>query len=109
MERTLTGTRAVASSVRGEAVVLKSFKAWRDVPLGAIVVAGAATPDAVLVMERAGGLVFETGGPACHAAILARELGLPCVVGVAGATELIRDGDRVTIDGARGEVHVLGR
>lgn len=104
----LRGRRAVAASTTGVALVVEDFRAWRSLPPGRIVVARHATPDAVLVMERARGVVFEVGGVAAHAAIIARELGVPCVVGVEHALATIRDGDRVHIDGMTGEVHVGG-
>ena len=55
----------------------------------------------------AGGLVTNTGGVLSHAAVVAREFGLPAVVGVAGATDQIADGRIVEIDGARGIVRML--
>lgn len=105
--RTLTGRRAVDISARGQAHLVHDFSTHDGIPIGAIVVARHAVPEAVLVMERAAGLVFETGGPASHAAVLARELGVACVVGVAGAVDTIRNGDLVAISGATGEVRVV--
>jgi phosphoenolpyruvate synthase/pyruvate phosphate dikinase len=105
----LRGQRAVDISARSKAYIVRDFSAPQTVPAGAILVARHASPDAILAMERAGGLVFETGGPASHAAILARELGVACVVGVAGALEAIRDGDEVSINGATGEVRVVAQ
>ena len=54
----------------------------------------------------AGGLVMEMGGMLSHGAVVAREYGIPAVVGVAGATDQIRTGQRVTIDGSAGTVVV---
>ena len=56
---------------------------------------------------NAAGLVVEVGGLLSHGSVVAREYGLPAVVGVDGATKRIRTGDRVRIDGARGVVTVL--
>jgi phosphoenolpyruvate-protein kinase (PTS system EI component) len=83
------------------------FSLCDDLAPGCIVVAHDATPDVILVMERAAGLIFETGGPACHAAILAREHGVPCVVGVHGALGQIVTGARVFINGLDGRVLVF--
>jgi len=52
------------------------------------------------------GVVTEYGGMLCHSAIVSREFGIPCVVGVAGAVVAIRDGQRITIDGGAGTVEV---
>jgi pyruvate,water dikinase len=58
----------------------------------------------VPVLRRASALVTDGGGMTCHAAIVSRELGVPCVVGTRRATEVLRDGDTVTVDGAQGVV-----
>ncbi|MFC0432046.1 phosphoenolpyruvate synthase [Kutzneria buriramensis] len=71
---------------------------------GEILVAVMTTPDWVPTMRRAAALVTDGGGMTCHAAIVARELGVPCVVGTRNATEVLRDGETVTVDGAAGKV-----
>jgi pyruvate,water dikinase len=58
---------------------------------------------------RAGGLVVEVGGPLSHGSIVAREYGIPAVTAVAGATERIRSGDLVRVDGDRGVVSIVTR
>ena len=63
------------------------------------------TPDWVPTMRRAAALVTDGGGLTCHAAIVSRELGVPCVVGTRRATEALRDGELVTVDGAAGAVY----
>ena len=62
-------------------------------------------PDWVPVIRRAGALVTDSGGITCHAAIVSRELGVPCVVGTRRATTVLHDGMTVTIDAARGTVY----
>lgn len=61
------------------------------------------------VFPRAGGIVTDLGAPLSHAAIVARELGVPAVVGCGDATVRLRTGDRVEVDGAAGRVRVLSR
>jgi pyruvate,water dikinase len=61
-------------------------------------------PDWVPTIRRAAGLVTDGGGMTCHAAIVSRELGVPCVVGTRSATQILRDGEVVTVDGAGGRV-----
>ena len=73
---------------------------------GEILVAEATEPGWLYLMLGARGLIVERGSVLSHAAILGRELGLPTIVGVAGATILIRDGDELEMDGATGEVRV---
>ena len=61
-------------------------------------------PDWVPLMRRAAAIVTDSGGMTCHAAIVSRELGIPCVVGTAEATEKLRDGEVVTVDAGPGEI-----
>ena len=72
---------------------------------GDILVASMTTPDFVPAMKRAAGIVTDEGGRLCHAAIVSRELGVPCVVGTENATSLLATGREVTVDGARGVVY----
>ncbi len=71
---------------------------------GDVLVAEMTTPDFVPAMKRASAIVTERGGRTCHAAIVSRELGIPCVVGVAGATGL-EEGREVTVDGSAGRIY----
>ncbi len=71
---------------------------------GDVLVATMTSPDWVPTIRRAAALVTDGGGMTCHAAIVARELGVPCVVGTGNATATLHDGDIVTVDGARGLV-----
>ena len=59
------------------------------------------------VLARAGGLIAEVGGRLSHGAIVAREYGMPAVMDVENATDLLRDGEWVRVDGARGVVEIL--
>jgi len=72
---------------------------------GDILVAEMTTPDFVPAMKRAAGIVTERGGRTCHAAIVSRELGIPCVVGAHGATSMLEVGREVTVDGAKGDIY----
>jgi pyruvate,water dikinase len=75
---------------------------------GEILVAQMTNPDWLPTIRRAAALVTNTGGMTCHAAIVARELGVPCVVGTRTATRDLHDGTTVTVDGTHGRV-VSGR
>ena len=61
-------------------------------------------PDWVPLMRRAAAIVTDSGGMTCHAAIVSRELGIPCVVGTGDATKVLRDGEVVTVDAGAGVV-----
>lgn len=75
---------------------------------GDVIVVEFADPGWTPLFPRASALVMEVGGVMCHAAVVARELGIPAVFGVAGATRLLRDGQEVHVDGDLGEVSLSG-
>jgi pyruvate,water dikinase len=75
---------------------------------GDVLVTRATAPYFNVVLPLLGAIVTDRGGQLCHAAIVAREYGIPGVVGTKQATELIPDGARVVVDGTRGEIRVLG-
>ena len=71
---------------------------------GEILVTHMTAPDWVPLMRKAAAIVTDSGGMTCHAAIVSRELGIPCVVGTADATKVLRDGEVVTVDATKGAV-----
>jgi pyruvate,water dikinase len=73
---------------------------------GDVLVARMTAPDWVPLMRRAAAIVTDSGGMTCHAAIVSRELGIPCVVGTGDATRVLRDGVVVTVDALQGTVAV---
>ncbi len=72
---------------------------------GDVLVTTMTSPDMVPAMTRAAAIVTDEGGMTCHAAIVARELGIPCIVGATHATQVLKDGDMVTVDGSMGVVY----
>jgi len=73
---------------------------------GNILVVKSLSPDWLPLIKKAAGIVAQQGGMTCHAAIIARELGIPAVVGVANATETIQNDQLLLVDGDRGEIHL---
>ena len=71
---------------------------------GDVLVTHMTSPDWLPLMRRAAAIVTDSGGMTCHAAIVSRELGIPCVVGTGEATRKLRDGEIVTVDATRGVV-----
>jgi len=71
---------------------------------GDVLVARMTAPDWVPLMRRAGAIVTDSGGMTCHAAIVSRELGIPCLVGAGDATHRLREGELVTVDATQGVV-----
>ena len=88
----------------GPARVIRSVKEMARVESGDVLVADMTDPDWEPVMKRASAIVTNRGGRTCHAAIIARELGIPAVVGCGDATRVIREGQPVTVSCAEGDV-----
>lgn len=103
----LKGIGASAGVVRGPARIVLREDDFAKVSPGDIVVSPSASPSWVSIFPVAGGLVTNTGGALSHAAVVAREFGLPAVVGAAGATTLIPPGCDLEIDGTAGTVRLL--
>jgi len=87
----------------GTARVIKSVTEMNRVQAGDVLVADMTDPDWEPIMKRAAAIVTNRGGRTCHAAIIARELGIPAVVGCGDATELVHDGSDVTVSCAEGD------
>ena len=103
----LRGTGASAGIVRGPARVVLSQDDFGRIMSGDVIVCPSSNPSWVPVFTIAGGLVTNTGGVLSHAAVVAREFGLPAVVGATEATTRIADGRLVEIDGTAGTVRLL--
>ena len=103
----LPGNGSSAGVARGPArVLLKLDEADRLAP-GDVLVARTTMPPWTPLFAVASALVVESGGILSHAAVTAREYGIPAVVGVDGATRVIRDGQLIEVDGTRGTVRIL--
>ncbi len=89
----------------GTVKVIKGEKEISKVQEGDILVTTMTTPDMVPAMRRAAAIVTDEGGMTCHAAIVSRELGVPAVVGTKKATQILKDGMLVTVDGEKGIVY----
>ncbi len=103
----LKGTGASAGRARGPARVTLSPDDFARVQPGDIIVCPSSNPSWVPLFTIAAGLVTDTGGVLSHAAVVAREFGLPAVVGTGDATSRIADGRMVELDGTTGDVRLL--
>jgi pyruvate,water dikinase len=98
-----TATGCSAGRVRAVARVIRDPRT-QSLAAGEILVARHTDPGWIAVFSNASAIVVERGSLLSHSAIVARELGIPCVVGLKGATQWIGDGETITVDGATGEV-----
>jgi pyruvate,water dikinase len=101
----LTGAPASPGLASGPVKIVPEASQIDKVKTGDILVAEMTTPDFVPAMKRAVAIVTNRGGRTAHAAIVSRELGIPCVVGAEGATTTLTDGQVITVDGSHGKVY----
>jgi pyruvate, water dikinase len=101
----LTGSPASPGIVSGPVKILTSSKEINKISPGDILVAHMTSPDYVPAMRKAAAIVTNAGGQTSHAAIVSRELGVPCVVGTTQATKLLSNGMVITVNGSKGEVY----
>ncbi len=101
------GAPVGAKMVSGRAHVIKSAHEIKQFKKGEILVTEMTDPDWVPIMKIASGIVTDRGGRTCHAAIISRELGIPCVVGTKNATKKIKTGDMITVacEGEAGNIY----
>ncbi|WP_129782312.1 phosphoenolpyruvate synthase [Peristeroidobacter soli] len=103
----ITGSAVGEAIATGVACLIRSADEIDRFKDGAILVTEMTDPDWVPVMKRAAGIITDHGGTTSHAAIVSRELGVPAIVGTGRATELLRDGDALTLSCAEGEQGVV--
>ena len=103
----LRGSPASTGVVEGTARVILTVDGMGDLQPGEILVVHTTDVGWTPLFLIAAGVVTELGGPLSHAAVVAREFGVPSVVNVSGATLAIKTGDRVRVDGDRGVVERL--
>lgn len=101
----LKGAAASIGMAAGNAVVIHSPSEIDKIKEGDVLVTEMTTPDYVPAMKRAVGIVTDKGGRTCHAAIVSRELGIPCVVGTDTATKVLKASGTITVDGKNGIVY----
>lgn len=105
----LAGDCASPGRARGEAKVINVIADMSKMNPGDILISIATTPDLVPAIKKAAAIVTDVGGITCHAAIISRELGIPCVVGTKIATKIIKDGMIIDVDATHGKVDLIGK
>ncbi len=100
-----TGLGASPGLASGKVVIYDMSMSLDVVKDGDILVTTMTMPDMVPAMSRAAAIVTNEGGMTCHAAIISRELGTPCVVGTTNATTILKNGQVITVDGTTGTVY----
>ncbi|MBI5036823.1 hypothetical protein HZC09_05775 [Candidatus Micrarchaeota archaeon] len=100
----LKGSCACPGKASGIVRIINKAEEADKLKQGEILVSYATNPELVAAMRRAGAIVTDAGGLTCHAAIVSRELNIPCVIGTKHATKTLKDGDLVEVDATNGVV-----
>jgi phosphohistidine swiveling domain-containing protein len=100
----LVGVSAYKGNVKGKVKVVFTTKDMKNIKEGDILVTNQTTPEFVIVMKKVAAIVTEQGGLTSHAAVISRELKIPCVIGTKNATKIFKDGDIVEVDADSGVI-----
>ena len=104
--KTMYGLGVFPGTVQGEVQIIRSQRELNR-KINGIVVAERITIDWLPFLKNSKAIVSEIGGVTCHAAVIAREFRIPCVVGVRGITKRVRNGLMISVDGKTGEITEL--
>ncbi len=102
--RILIGQGAAPGVGQGRVVHVRTLRDAIKFRKGDVLVAPMTNPDFVPIMKLASAIITERGGRTCHAAVVSRELGIPCIVGASGAMSVLTPGMHITADGSHGEI-----
>lgn len=106
-EKKLTGVIASKGKAKGIVKIVTQLSEFKKVKKGDILVAIMTMPEYLPIMKKAIAIVTEEGGITSHSAIVSRELGIPCIVGVTGITSILKDGDLIEVDANKGVVRKI--
>jgi phosphoenolpyruvate synthase/pyruvate phosphate dikinase len=104
--KTLKGVAASPGCVTGPACVLTGPESFSQMRMGDVLVAPLTTPAWTPLFAREAAIVTDVGGPLSHGSIVAREYGIPAVLGTGAATRRIQSGDIITVNGTEGKVYL---
>ncbi|MBU0597786.1 hypothetical protein KKF61_02185 [Patescibacteria group bacterium] len=107
MKPLLKGLGVSPGQVQGKVRIIKSGKKNPQFNSGNILVTHITDPSMVPLMARAGAIVCDIGGMTSHPSIVSRELGIPCIVNTKKATQVLKNGMQVSVDGTKGMVKML--
>ncbi len=103
----IKGRAANKGIVKGRAKIIPGPKDFKKMKSGNILVTHMTTPEFISILKKAKAIITDEGGITCHAAIISRELGIPCIIGTKIATKALKDGDLVEVDANKGIVRII--
>ncbi len=101
------GSTSYPGRIIGTARIILVKNEFSKLHTGDILVTSMTTPDFVVLMKKAAAIVTDEGGLSCHAAIVSREMKVPCIIGTRNATKILKDGDKVLVDATKGTVEKI--
>lgn len=104
---TIEGQSGAPGKVRGIVCKVMGHGDFGKIQAGQVLVSPMTMPDFLPVISKAGAIITDEGGITCHAAIVSRELKIPCIIGTKIATKVLKDGDLVEVDANKGVVRIL--
>lgn len=105
----INGQSAQKGNAKGIVKIVFTIQDVQKVKKGEIIVSPMTGPDFILAIKKAAAIITDEGGITCHAAIIARELKIPCIIGTKIATQVLKDGDLVEVDADEGVMKILKR
>ena len=105
--KVISGITAYPGKVRGTARIIMNPQKVKIFNSGNILIAGMTRPDYLFLMKKSAAIVTDAGGLLCHAAITAREIKKPCIIGTEVGSSVIKDGDLVEVDATKGIIKIL--
>ena len=105
--KVIRGVVANQGKAQGRARVITSSRQFKNFKKGEILVASMTRPDYTVILNKATAIITDEGGLTCHAAIVSRELGIPCIIGTKIATKVLKSGDRIKVDANKGVIKKL--
>ncbi len=103
----IKGVVAYNGKVIGRVQIIATNQQVNKFKNNCILVAQMTSPDYIIAIEKAKAIIIDDGGLTCHAAIVARELKKPCIVGTRNATKILNNGDLIEVDANQGEIKIL--
>ncbi|MDO8428797.1 MAG: PEP-utilizing enzyme [Candidatus Diapherotrites archaeon] len=103
----IRGLPACSGQITGTVRIVLSPKDFSKIKKGDILVTTMTTPEFIPVFKKIAGIVTDTGGILCHAAIVSRELKIPCIVGTGKATQILKDGQKIELNATKGTVKIV--
>lgn len=97
------------AKIKGKVRILLSIKDFNKMRKGEVLVTAMTSPDYITAIKKASAIVTDEGGMTCHAAIVSRELGIPCIVSTKVASKVLKDGDAVEVDTVKGIVKRINK